>query len=83
MQERDPSTHRVLVFDETLIIPAQADQEQDTSDILEAVYPFPPFALLASYVDHKHVMVCQLEARFSDADCPCPASDDVLFCGLI
>lgn len=30
-----PGTHRILVLDQTLVIPAQGYQEQNSSDVLE------------------------------------------------
>jgi hypothetical protein len=45
--------------------------------------PLPPFALLATDVDHQHFMIPEIEARFGDADCTSPAVNDVLLVGDI
>ena len=71
-------SYRVLVFNQTLIITTETDQEQDARDILEAMYPLATLALLAADVDHKHVVVAQGEDRLGDTDCPCTRVDDVL-----
>ena len=75
---RGVSPYRVSVFHQTLIVSAQTDKEQDTCHVLETMDPLPPLALLATHVDHQHLMIPQVEARFRNADCSCPTLNDVL-----
>ena len=77
------TTYRVLVLDETLVEATQADQEQYTRHILETVDPLPTLALLATDVDHEHVVVAEGEDRLGDTDCPCASVDDVLLVGHV
>lgn len=49
-------TYCIFVFHQTLVVPAQAHQEQYTRHILETVNPLPPLALLATNVHHHHFM---------------------------
>lgn len=79
----DSGTYCVLVFHQTLIKPTQADEEEDTCDILEAMYPLPALALLPADIDHEHLVVAQREDGLRDADCPCAGVDDVLFIWLV
>ena len=76
-------TYRVLILDETLVVPTQAYQKQYTCDVLEAVNPLPPLTLLAADINHHHLMISELENSLCDADCPCTASNDVLLCGNV
>lgn len=76
-------TYRVLVFYQTLVVAAQADEEQDARDVLEAVYPLAALALLSADIDHQHLMVAEVEGRFGDADCPRAGMNDVLLVGNI
>lgn len=82
----DITTYRVLVFNQTLIVAAQTDQEQDTCHVLEAVYPLPTLALLTADVDHQHLVFAQMEHCFGDAYRPRPSVNNVLFiwhiCGV-
>ena len=71
-------SYRVLVFNQTLIITTQTDQEQDTCDILEAMYPLATLALLAADVDHQHLVLAQMEDRLCDAYCAGASMHDVL-----
>ena len=45
-------THRIFVLYKTLIVAAQAHKEENASNILKAMYPFPPFAFLTTDVHH-------------------------------
>lgn len=45
-------TDRIFVLHKTLIVATQAHKEENASDILKAVYPFPPFAFLTTDVYH-------------------------------
>ena len=40
--------------------------------------PLPPLALLATHIDHKHLMVPEIKARFCDADRASSTVNDVL-----
>ena len=75
--------YRVSVFHKTLIVSTQTDKEQDARHVLETMNPLPPFALLATHVDHQHFMVPQVESRFRDANCSSPTLNDVLLVGNI
>ena len=77
-QRSTGNTYRVLVLDETLVEATQADQEQYTRHILETVNPLPTLALLATDVDHEHVVVAQGEDGLRDTNCPRASVDDVL-----
>ena len=50
-------TYRISVFHKTLIVATQAHEEENASDILKAVYPFPSFAFLSTDVHHQHFMI--------------------------
>ena len=71
--------YRVPIFHQTLIVSTQADQEKDTRHVLETVNPLPSLALLATHVDHQHLMIPKVEARFCNADRPCSTLNYVLF----
>ena len=73
------ATHRIFILHQTLIVPTQRDQEQNTRDILETVDPFSSLALLTADVDHEHVVIAQREDRLRDANCPRAGVDDILF----
>ena len=73
-------TNRILVFHQTLIVTAQANQKQNCCHILETVYPFPTLRLLPTHIDHEHLMIAQLEDRLRDTDCPRFTTNDILFC---
>lgn len=75
--------YSVLVFDETLVVTTQADQEEDAGDVLEAVYPFATLALLTTDVDHQHLVFTQMEDSFCDTNSPCARVNDILFMGDI
>jgi hypothetical protein len=51
------NTYCILVLDQTLVVAAQANQENNAGDILKIVDPFLPFTLLHADIDHKHLMV--------------------------
>ena len=72
-------TYRILVFNQTLVVTAQRDQEQNARHVLETVDPFPSFALLPTDVDHEHFVIAELEQCFRDANCSRTTVDDVLF----
>ena len=55
-QLRNLNTHRILVFDQTLIETTQTDEEQNCRHILEAMDPFSPLALLTANINHEHLM---------------------------
>ena len=44
--------YHALILVQHLIILAERNQEDEGSDILETVYPLPPFTALASYIEH-------------------------------
>lgn len=75
--------HRVLVLNQTLVVSTQADQKQNTCDILETMNPFSSLALLTTDVDHEHLMVAQLEDRLSDSNCSGTSMHNVLLVGDI
>lgn len=76
-------TYRILVFNQALIVSAQTDQEQDTCNILETMNPFSSLALLSTDIDHKHLMITQLEECLCDTNCSRTGMDDILFVGGI
>lgn len=45
-------TYRIFIFHQALVIAAEADKEKYAGDILEAMYPFSPFALLTANINH-------------------------------
>jgi len=45
-------TYRIFIFHQALVIAAKADKEKYASNILEAMYPFSPFALLTTNINH-------------------------------
>ena len=71
--------YRVSVFHQTLIVSTQTDEEENARHVLETVDPLPPFALLATHVNHQHLVISQVETCLRDADRPSPTLDNVLF----
>lgn len=47
------------------------------------MYPLSSFTLLATDVDHEHLVVLELKGSFSDTDRTRPTLNDVLFRWLI
>ena len=52
--ECETTTHRILSFQQTLIIFAQCDTEDDGSDGFKAVDPFFPLGALTANVKHVY-----------------------------
>lgn len=63
--------HRIFIFYETLIVTTEGDEKEDTCHVLEAMYPFATFRLLATNIEHMHIVRPKLKYCFSDARCPC------------
>jgi len=55
-----------LIFEEQLIVLGDGDQEQDSSDILEAVDPFLSLGSLSTNVKHAISQILNDEGGFCD-----------------
>jgi hypothetical protein len=66
-EQNKPNTHRIPIFDEALVVPAQAGEEEDAGHVLEAVDPLAALALLAADVDDGELALAEREARLGDA----------------
>lgn len=75
--------YRVFIFHQALVVPVQTNQKQDTRHVLETVDPFPSFALLASHVDHDHLVLPEVERRLYDTCRPGPTPNNILLRRLI
>jgi len=74
-------TYRIALLDETLVVPAERDKEQDRRDVLEAVYPLAALGLLAADVDHDKLLpgrAGHCKVHLGDAHRPCARKNDVL-----
>ena len=72
-------THRILVFNQALVITTETDEEQYAGNVLETVNPLPPLALLAADINHQHLVFAQMEDGFCDTNRPCTRVHNVLF----
>jgi hypothetical protein len=80
-RERWEHTHRIALLDETLVVPAEGDEEEDGGDVLEAVDPFPALGLLAADIDHDEPLLGRAghgEVHLGDAHRARAGEDDVL-----
>ena len=66
-----------------MVVAGQADEKENTCDVLEAVYPLPPLAFLAADVDHQHLMRAELERGLGDPNGPCTRVNDILMGGCV
>lgn len=76
-------TYRVLILNETLVIPTQADEEQDTRHVSETMYPLSSLRPLTTDIDYGDLATLKMKDGFRDANRPNAALYDVLFGWLI
>ncbi len=76
-------TYRVFIFNQALIVATQRNEEEYGCDVLKAVYPLSPFALLSTDIQHVHLMTSQSKDGFVYSHCPRPSADDILISWLV
>jgi hypothetical protein len=79
----ETTTHRIFILHQTLVIPTQTDQKQNTGNILETVDPLPAFGPLATDIHHGYLVTLRRECPFYNADRAHSAVDNVSCVRLI
>lgn len=75
------STYTILILDQTLVITADGDEEEQAVDVLETMYPLLPLRSLAADIEHPVRKLAQVENRLGDTGCPQSRSQQVLVVG--
>jgi hypothetical protein len=69
MGRRAAVAHPILILDETLVVTADGNQEQQTVDVLEAVNPLLALGSLTSNVEHAIRQLAKVKSRLCNACC--------------
>ena len=73
-------TYTILVFNKTLVVSADSDEEEQAVDVLEAVDPLLTLRTLASNVEHAVCEIAQVEDRLGDTRCAQTRAQHILVC---
>lgn len=78
-QERG-ETYTILVFNKTLIVPANSDEEEQTINILKAMNPLLALRALSSNIKHAVCQVPQIKDRLRDSRRAQARAQHILVC---
>ena len=76
-------TYAILVFNKTLIVTANGDEEEQTVNILKAMDPLLALRALSSNVEHAVCQVPEIKDRLSDTRCAQARAQHILVCGHV
>jgi hypothetical protein len=76
-------TYSILVFNKTLIVTTNSDEEEQTVNILKAMNPLLALRALSSNVEHAVCQVPQIKDRLSDTRRAQARAQHILVCGHV